>query len=294
MKSEERHQLLTNDLGVVTTRTVGFFERHLESVIAVVCAVLVVVAVAVWWTQSAESDNTAGWTELDSAQNLLDLGRVADRFKGKTPGQWARLKIAEKAVQNALPMMFSHRELAKGELKSAVEGFESLVQDKTAPPIIRERALWGLALCLESLCDGDTSKPIAAYETLMTDFPDTIFKAVAQERIASLKKGDAKEFYEWFSKEDPKPLDVRPDEFKGIGANPPAAKVGDEFKEDVDPQNQAKPPADKSESTTPDSATPATDKPAAEKATDATKPVEGEKPSATEPPKAEEKPPENK
>jgi hypothetical protein len=295
MKSEERHQLLTNDLGVVTTKTVGFFERHLETVIATVCAVVIFGAAIFWWNQSAQSDSAAGWTLLDAAKNLQDFGNVADRFKGKAPGQWATLKIAEKTSQNALPLMFTNRELAKAELKSAREGFESLIKDHSAPSIVRERSLWGLALCLEALCDGDTSKPIEAYEHLITNFPDTIFKSVAEERVVALKKADAKEFYEWFSKEDPKPPEARPEEFKKGGVELPSPKFGEGEEENKDIAEKKDAAAEKTETPeastdkAPDSKEPA-EKSGEEKSSDPAKPVEGEKATGTEPAKEGDKP----
>lgn len=212
MKSEERHQLLTNDLGVVTERTVGFFERHLETAIAVVCGLVVAVGIGYWWTSSSGTDNEAAWTLLDSGRTLQDFGTVAERYKGKPAGQWAELKIAEKSIEDSLPLMFTNRELALAGLKSARTAFETLIQDKSASSLIHERSLWGLALCLEATCEGDTSKPIEALERLVTDYPDTIFKNVANEKIAGLKRKDAAEFYTWFSKEDPKPREARPDD----------------------------------------------------------------------------------
>ena len=188
MKSEERHQLLTNDLGVVTERTVGFFERHLGTIAGAICAALLVAAVAFWWTRSAETEIETGWTLLRSAQSLDDFGNIVDKFKDKPAGQWAQLILAEANLKTAMPLMFTNRELALTDLKSARQGFESLLQEKGVTPSIRERALWGLALCLESTCDGNTTKAIEAYEKLLSDFPETIFKAVADDRIASLKK----------------------------------------------------------------------------------------------------------
>src|ERR1700742_207547 len=117
MKSEERHQLRTNDLSVVATNAAGFFERHLGTMISVVCVALIATAAGFWWTRTAESDNAAGWTMLDTATNIEEFGSVADRFKGKPPGQWAQLQIAEKTLQNAMPLMFANRDLALGDLK---------------------------------------------------------------------------------------------------------------------------------------------------------------------------------
>ena len=144
--------------------------------------------------------------------------------------------------------MFTNRELALTDLKSARQGFESLLQEKGVTPSIRERALWGLALCLESTCDGNTTKAIEAYEKLLSDFPETIFKAVADDRIASLKKEGSKEFYTWFSKENPKPPEARPQDFKNDGKNPLEGSNSKEESDDatpgaVNPNSSETPPA---------------------------------------------------
>ena len=204
MKSEERHQLLTNDLGVVTNKTASFLEKHLGTAIAVLCAALVVGAIGFWWTRSSEVDNSAAWKELDDARTLDDFGKVVDRYKGKLPAQWAQLLYAEKTLQTALPLLFTNRELAVTDLKSARDDFEKVLNEKSSSASIRERALWGIAQCLEATCDGDTSKPIEAYDRLLKDYPETMFKLVAEERVTALKRKDASEFYTWFSKENPK------------------------------------------------------------------------------------------
>ncbi|WP_373649300.1 tol-pal system YbgF family protein [Schlesneria sp. DSM 10557] len=214
MKSEERHQLLTNDLGVVTTRTVGVLERHIGTVIGGIALLALLAGGIFWWTRTNDSEAATGWTLLDSAQNLEEFGDVVDKFKGKPPGQWAELFVAETNLKTALPLMFTNREIALVDLKSAREGFESLLQQNGVAPTIRERALWGYAICLEAASDGNTSKAVEAYEKLVQEFPESIFKAVAEDRAASLKRDNAKEFYTWFSRENPKPPDARPRDFK--------------------------------------------------------------------------------
>jgi hypothetical protein len=297
MKSEERHQLLQNDLQVVTTRTVGFFEshvqRHVPTMIAVLCGVLLCFGVVTWWNQSSQSENAAGWTKLDSANSLEEFGDVVDKFKGKPPGQWAQLQIAEKTLQSAMPLMFTDRDIAVADLKRSREGFDSLLQDKSVPPVIRERALWGLALTLETGCNGDTSKPIEAYERLLSDFPDSIFKTVAEERIRSLKKPSSREFYTWFSKENPKPPEPSPRDYKTDGMRIPGINMpGDEpddFKPNLPAPSRNSDDAPEGTENKDGEATPG-DKPDAEKSANPDKPVGDDQPPAKEPQSGTEKP----
>lgn len=294
MKSEERHQLLTNDLEAATTKTAGFVEQHAATVIAVVVAIVLLIGIIVWQTQSSESAHAAGWQSLQDARTLEDYGRVVDEFKGTPPAHWAKLQIAEKTLQNALPLMFTNRELALTDLKSAREAFDSLIQEGNVASTIRERALWGVAQVLEATSDGDTSKAVEAYSRLIREHPKTIFLTVADERIAALKKKEAGEFYTWFSKENPKPPEARPRDIQfnpaGSGTNesieiPGAGSIP---KVQVKPAEETKPEqpaATEEKPKTEDKAeAPKTDAPAA---TD--KPADAEKPPVAEPAKDGEK-----
>ena len=296
MKSEERHQLLTNDLEAVTTKTAGFMEQHAATVIAVVVAIVLLIGIIVWQTQSSESAHAAGWQSLQDAKTLEDFGRVADEFKGTPPAHWAKLQIAEKTLQNALPLLFTNRELAVTDLKSAREAFESLIQEGNVASTIRERALWGLAQVLEATSDGDTSKAIDAYSRLIREHPKTIFLAVADERITALKKKEAGEFYSWFSKENPKPPEARP---RDIQFNLPSGTKGSielpgtsetAPKSDEQPAEGAKAeqpatddkPKTEEKAEAPKSDAPATDKPADAEKSPVTEPAkDGEKKEET-------------
>lgn len=214
MKTEEQRELLTNDLGVATEKAVGFFERNVGLIAAVICAALVLGGMSYWLSTRGSEADEASWTLLRSSQSLEELGNVVDKYKNQPAGHWAQLVVSEANLRTAMPLMFTNRELATADVKSARQGFEELLQAGSVDPIVRERALWGLALCLETTCDGNTDKVIEAYEKLLKDFPDSMFKAVADDRIKTLKKEGSKEFYAWFSKEKPKPPEARPKDFK--------------------------------------------------------------------------------
>ncbi len=268
MKSEERHRLKENELGRVVQSTGSMLERYATTLVACVCVTLLVAAAVVWWMRQTTALSSAAWTLLEDAKKVGDFDEIAVTYKNTSAGDWARLLGSESYLQSGGDALFLDRDLANTDLKRAREGFEQLVASASAGPIIRERAEWGLARCLESTSDGDTAKAITAYQRLLDDFPETIYEPFAKERIAALKTGGAREFYAWFSKQNPKPADLRPkdgavkgdfDPFdlppaagaadgksQGDDATPPAKS--DDAATDKPGSSEAKPDATKDES----------------------------------------------
>lgn len=210
MKSEERHRLKENELGRVVQTTGSVLERYATTIVFCVCAALLVAAAVVWWIRQSTASSAAAWTLLENAESVDDFGSVAEKFKNTPAGDWAKLRESEANLKSGGDVLFTDRELANTDLKRAREGFEQLMASASTSPMVRERAAWGMARCLESTSDGDTTKAIEAYQRLLNDFPDTIYKPFAEDRIAALKTGGTKEFYAWFSKQNPKPADIRP------------------------------------------------------------------------------------
>src|SRR5262249_55888920 len=107
-------------------------------------------------------------------------------------------------------------ELGTEHLKKARDAFRSVVDDKHAPGEVRERALIGLGRALESLSDGSEGEAVKAYESLVKDYPNSLYKQDAEDRIAALTKGSGQEFYAWFAKYPrPKMADKRPHDRTG-------------------------------------------------------------------------------
>ncbi len=219
--------LQKTELGKLVQSTGSALDKNASIVVAIVCTVLVVAAGGIWWTRQSTETSSAAWALLESAESVDDFGNISEKFADAIPGQWAKLRESEAHQKSGTDVMFTDRELALADFKRAREGFEKLVAAASADPIIRERALWGLARCLEATSDGDTTKASEAYQRLIADFPETIYKPFAEERIASLKTGGTKEFYAWFSKQNPKPADIRPKDGAAKGSLesflPPAA-----------------------------------------------------------------------
>jgi len=280
MKSEERQSLETNQLGEVVRAAGQRLEDNTTKIVAAVCAVLLIAAAITWWVRQSSSSATAAWTQLEKAETVTQFSDIRESHAGTTPGRWAQLLESELYLKTGLEQMFSDRELGSGDLKKAITGFQELNANKS-DPAIQERALWGLALALEATSDGDTTKASEAYQRLLNDFPETTYRPVAEQRIAALKTGGVKEFYAWFSKQNPKPAEVRPkdsgfkDDFDSI--IPPAKS---EFNLKPNPPNSDEGKVDK--------VIPDDGKPAVESEKSEAKPVAPA--SKAEQPKVEEKP----
>ena len=282
-------QLQKTELGRMVQSTGSVLEKNATAIVVVVCTVLVVAAGGIWWIRQSTESSSAAWALLESAESVDDFGSISEKFSGEVPGQWAKLRESEAHQKSGTDVMFTDRELALADFKRAREGFEKLVDVAGVDPIIRERALWGLARSLEATSDGDTGKASEAYQRLVTDFPETIYKPFAEERIASLKTGGTKEFYAWFAKQNPKPADIRPKD--GAAKNPhdlflPPAAAGEiEGKtKDADAKPGEEAGATKPDDTKPDA--PKTEAPKTEKKAD--EPAAAEKKSGSEEPKADE------
>jgi hypothetical protein len=210
MKSEERHELKTNELGKLGIQAGRFIEAHLNQILLGLVVVLLGVAAWIWWerTRAAGSE---GWSQLLVATSPDNYADVADRFAGTNAGAWARLVEAESHLHNGVRLMFTDRDAAVRDLEDAADKFEGLLRNRNnAPAAVRERALFGLARAREALSDGNTGPAIEAYERLLQEFPESVYARRATQRVEALKTGGSQEFYAWFHQQQPKPRDVSP------------------------------------------------------------------------------------
>lgn len=216
MKSEHRHELQTNELGRVADQVGAFFQTNGNKVMMWVCAGSLVLAAGIYWYRSTNVTESSAWALYSSARNADDYSDVWKNYKSSNAAPWARLREADSRLSNGIQLAFTNLETAQTELKRAKEAFQSLVDQRSGPVAIRERALFGLARAQETLSDGNETDAIKSYEQFIKEFPDSIFRTEAEKRIAVLNSGSGQEFYSWFAKfERPKAKDPRPSD-KGL------------------------------------------------------------------------------
>ncbi len=211
MDSQHRHELHQNDLRKLTNRTLPFFKRYGTQLLVAIGLLTVAFIGGSWWYATGKTSSAESWTQLDATlmkenPSADDYARLADKFSKSEAAQWAQLMEADDYLKSGLQYLFTDREAALADLKKSQAVFERLASGgSSVVSDIRERALFGLARCLESTSGSETQGAADAYRRLVKEFPNSMYVTLANERIAILEKPGTKEFYAWFQQQNPKP-----------------------------------------------------------------------------------------
>lgn len=306
--------LAQNELGRRLTTWTERIEPHTNKILAGLLAITVGVVLVMVLRRAGAANTAKVWTEFYECRTAADYETFVEDFPASPATSWARVEAARQRMMDGYRLSLTNRSDSVKALKKAQEHYRAALQGD-APPEIRERALAGLAMSDEALCDGDTKPVIEAYKKLLQEFPETYYKKWAEHRIELLGKPETSEFYTWYAKQDPKPTDrPAPQDGRplipGIPGGGDLPKLDDIFSSDLmkELKEPAKPDASKSEATKGDAPKPGEEPKADAPKTDAPKTdapkTDGKKPAAApelpkpekpaaspaEPPKSEEKP----
>jgi hypothetical protein len=201
MKGEHRHELQTNELGKFTERVGGFLELHGNRLMIGVCVVSLAASLIIYWVRKQNNADASAWRELSAAMASAKADEFYDVWEnhpGTPTGLWARAQEGERRLRAGVEKSFDNFEAGQEELQKARKAFQAVVDDRRAPADVREQAIMGLGRTFESL--SETADAVKAYEMLVKEFPNSLFKDDAGERIEVLKQSSGQEFYAWFSK----------------------------------------------------------------------------------------------
>lgn len=220
MKSEHRHELQTNELGRVADKVAhdfgGFFEQYGNRIMIGICVVSVVASLIIYKVRSNYSSEAAAWRDLAVSRKPEDFKEVWETHPGTHAALWARVHEGESRLSEGIQSLFTNVESGTKQLKEAREALQSVLDQKGAPPEIRERAQFALARAIEASSEGSEGDAVKAYEALLREFPTTIYKKDAESRIVALNAGSGQEFYAWFAKyQRPKASEKRPQDRVG-------------------------------------------------------------------------------
>ena len=208
MKSQHRHELQTNELSKLAARATEWYEAYHMKAGIVVAVICLVSAVVIYFVRSAQAERAAGWAAFAACRTAEDYANVAEDFAGTDVGLWASLLEAENHLQQGLQLMFTDRPAAISDLKASEKAFETVLNHKSAPAEVRERALFGMAALREAISDGETGSAIELYKKLVNEFPESVYRELAEQRIDDLQSGSSQEFYAWFHQQNPQPKDL--------------------------------------------------------------------------------------
>ncbi len=205
MKSEERHQLQTNELEKLAGKASVTLDTYSNQILWGVAIVLLSLAGWIYWTSTRENAQAGAWTDYVNSDSPEQFAEVARLHPGTTAAAWARLKEAEGLLNQGIRDLFQNREKAKTDLAKAEAAYQALFQSLPLPLAVEERGLFGLARTLEANATTDLAPAIQKYEELLKKFPNTPYKTEAEQRVKALASGQAQSFYTWFAAQNPKP-----------------------------------------------------------------------------------------
>lgn len=224
MKSEHRRELHANELERLTEGIGKFFEKHGSKVLIGLLAA-VAIGVGVWWFLSTRGKGLEeGTRSLAVASTAENYQLVADmpELAGTKLAPVSRLVAAELELRDAIARYFTSRKAGLADLKDVEKQFNEVLQSGKLPNWARERALYGKAVCLETMWDGKSDAPAKAYNELLKEFPDTAYKPLVERRLKALKSSQEESFYAYFSSADRKTGDLgMPRDFPGRTGLPP-------------------------------------------------------------------------
>jgi len=211
MKSEERHELQTDELTKVAHKVSdalhsSWFDKHGNTILMCISIAALSLAAWIYWSRRTAAYETEAWMEYaqgqQSAASLNSIGSAGSDYASTNAAQWALLRSAEIHLSEGVSASFSDREKSATELKSASESIEQLLS-RSISPEVRERAMFVQARIDESKSTGDVTSSVAAYEAFKKAYPNSVLAPEADRRIAALQSPAGKEFYAWFAKQKP-------------------------------------------------------------------------------------------
>ena len=213
MKSERRHELQHNDLAEWATRTYEGILPYRLSILGV--TLLLIVGVIAWeiWHGHSESQALEAWNAVEPAEAIYfpvyenqnytaAMDKASQSYVGTSAGEWAQVLTADSCLYFGVENSMGNKDAATNFLNNAAERYDKTIAGSLGP-LARERAMFGKARILESA--GKLPEATAAYQELNKEFPQGIYKAVADQRLEQLGKPDTAEFYKAVAEYKPKP-----------------------------------------------------------------------------------------
>ena len=187
-----------NDLASGTMAIVDRIRPHLGTILLATLLLFAALAALTLVRSQRSGQRTAAWDECLGALAAGDPARLEDvaaRYGGSPAAQWAELVLADTALADGNGLLMSDAQRGRRRLEEAVGRYTS-VNAQRPQQLAAERAILGLARARESL--GELAEARSGYETLVSEYPESPFRPLAEERAAALARASTERWYKWF------------------------------------------------------------------------------------------------
>ena len=198
MKSERRHELQTNYLADHLGTAVQTGKPYAMWVaIGIAAVVILAIAYGIYSTQTAKA-NAEAWGDYYFNMGAGDaevFQQLAEDHPNTAAANWATQAWADNQLLLGLDQIYTNRTQAEQTLQGAIEAYEGIIKDSRESEL-KNRAAIGLAQAYESL--GKLDEATRYYQQVTSNSQDG-FASLAAQRLAWIKSGEGKSFYDWFA-----------------------------------------------------------------------------------------------
>lgn len=198
MKSQRRHELQTNYLADHLGTAVETSKPYAMWVsLAIAAVVVVAIGYGIYASQTAKAASQA-WGEYYFNIGTSDpevLQQIAEDHPGTAASNWALQAWADNQLLVGLDQIYNDRKQAEETIQGAIEAYQGILKS-TYEPELKTRAAIGLAQAYESL--GKLDDASRYYQQVIGTSQDG-FAGMAAQRLAWIKSGEGKSFYDWFA-----------------------------------------------------------------------------------------------
>lgn len=198
MKSQRRHELQTNYLADHLGTAVETSKPYAMWVMIGLAAVLVVsIGYGIYAAQAAKA-NSEAWGDYYfniGAGDAEVFQQIAEDHPNTAASQWALQAWADNQMLLGLDQIYTNRKQAEETIQSAIDAYQGIIKS-TYEPELKNRAAIGLAQAYESLGKLDDA---ARYYQQVAGSSQDGFASMAAQRLAWIKSGEGKAFYDWLA-----------------------------------------------------------------------------------------------
>jgi hypothetical protein len=204
MKTQRRHELQTNVLADYLGKQIQEIRPHARTITIAILAVLVVALGYMYFSGQRQAKAGVAWSDYFKAVGNRDansLEEVSKLHAGTAAALWAHQAVGDLKLAEGAGRMYTDRKESARVLREAEEHYRAIEKATSAPPLLTERAYFGLAQVYET--DNDLAKAKNYYEKVARAGRDSALAKAAKRRGEQLSDKDVESWCNWFEHQEP-------------------------------------------------------------------------------------------